>query len=62
MTKITYSQAINKALIEEMNRNKKLVCFGLGVNDSLNFFGTTKGLEKNLDLKEYLKHQLQKTR
>ena len=26
MTKITYSQAINKALTEEMNRNKKLVC------------------------------------
>ena len=46
MTKITYSQAINKALTEEMSRNKKLVCFGLGVNDSLNFFGTTKGLVK----------------
>ncbi len=44
--KTSYSQAINKALTEEMNRNKKLVCFGLGVNDSLNFFGTTKGLEK----------------
>lgn len=44
--KITYAQAINKALTEEMSRNKKLICFGLGVNDSLNFFGTTKGLEK----------------
>ena len=44
--KITYAQAINKALAEEMSRNKKLICFGLGVNDSLNFFGTTKGLEK----------------
>jgi len=44
--KITYAQAINKALTEEMGRNKKLICFGLGVNDSLNFFGTTKGLEK----------------
>ena len=46
MMKTSYSQAINKALIEEMSRNKKLVCFGLGVNDSLNFFGTTKELEK----------------
>ena len=27
----------NKALTEEMSRNKKLVCFGLGVNDSLIF-------------------------
>ena len=44
--KLTYAQAINKALTEEMSRNKKLICFGLGVNDSLNFFGTTKGLEK----------------
>ena len=44
--KTSYSQAINKALMEEMKRNKKLVCFGLGINDSLNFFGTTKGLEK----------------
>jgi acetoin:2,6-dichlorophenolindophenol oxidoreductase subunit beta len=44
--KISYAQAINKALEEEMKRNKKLVCFGLGVNDSLNFFGTTKGLKE----------------
>ena len=42
----TYAQAINLALTEEMRRNKKLVCFGLGVNDSLKFFGTTIGLEK----------------
>ena len=44
--KITYSQAINRALTEEMKRNRNLVCFGLGVNDSLKFFGTTKGLEE----------------
>ena len=31
---ITYAQAINLALTEEMKRNKRLVCFGLGVNDS----------------------------
>lgn len=43
---ISYGQAINQALTEEMKRNKKLVCFGLGVNDSLKFFGTTKGLNE----------------
>ena len=44
--KISYAQAINKALKEEMMRNKKLVCFGLGASDSLKFFGTTKGLKE----------------
>ena len=43
---ISYGQAINQALTEEMRRNKKLICFGLGVNDSLKFFGTTKDLQK----------------
>ena len=44
--KISYSQAINMALTEEMKKNKNLICFGLGVNDSLKFFGTTMGLEE----------------
>ena len=44
--KISYSQAINQALTEEMKKNKNLICFGLGVNDSLKFFGTTMGLEE----------------
>ena len=44
--KITYSQAINKAIEEEMQRNKNLVCFGLGANDNMKFFGTTKGLKE----------------
>ena len=43
---ISYGQAINQALTEEMRRNKKLICFGLGVNDSLKFFGTTKDLQE----------------
>ena len=42
--KISFSEAINKALVEEMRKNKNLICLGLGVNDSLRFFGTTKGL------------------
>ena len=44
--KISFSQAINKALTEEMKKNSNLVCFGLGINDSLKFIGTTKGLEE----------------
>jgi len=44
--KINFSQAINRALNEEMTRNKNLVCLGLGINDSLKFFGTTKGLNE----------------
>ena len=44
--KISFAQAINKALKEEMARNKKLICFGLGANDSLKFFGTTQGLKE----------------
>ena len=44
--KISYSQAINMALTEEMKKNKNLICFGLGVNDSLKFFGTTTGLKE----------------
>ena len=43
---ITFAQAINKALHEEMKRNKNLVCFGLGINDPLRFFGTTKNLKE----------------
>ena len=44
--KISYSQAINKALTEEMKKNSNLVCFGMGINDSLKFFGTTQGLKE----------------
>ena len=43
---ITFAEAINKALHEEMKRNKNLVCFGLGINDPLRFFGTTKNLKE----------------
>ena len=42
--KISFSKVINKALVEEMRKNKNLICFGLGVNDSQRFFGTTQGL------------------
>ena len=43
---ISYGQAINQALTEEMRRNKKLICFGLGVNDSLVFLNDKRFREK----------------
>ena len=48
--KISYAKAINQALKEEMSFNRKLVCFGLGVNDSLRFFGTTSDLKEKFGL------------
>lgn len=44
--RLNFIQAINKALQEEMKRNNKLICMGLGINDNTNFFGSTKNLEK----------------
>ena len=48
--KISYAKAINQALKEEMSLNKNLVCFGLGINDSLRFFGTTTDLKEKFGL------------
>ena len=49
MTKefISYTKAINIALHEVMNNNKKSVCMGLGINDPKRIFETTKGLLEN---------------
>ena len=58
--KISFSKVINKALVEEMRKNKNLICFGLGVNDSLRFFGTTQGLLEKFGNKRVLKPLLQK--
>lgn len=41
---IKFIEAINEAIHFEMNKNKKLVTFGLGINDPKRIFGTTKGL------------------
>ncbi len=46
MPKISFANAINSAISRAMNKDKKMICYGLGVTDPKNIFGTTKGLEK----------------
>lgn len=42
--KITFVEAINESIHLEMNKNKNLIAFGLGINDPKRIFGSTKGL------------------
>lgn len=42
--KIKFVEAINESIYFEMQRNKKLITFGLGINDPKRIFGSTKGL------------------
>lgn len=42
--KISFVEAINESIHLEMIRNKKLITFGLGINDPKRIFGSTKGL------------------
>ena len=41
---ITYINAINSALHQSMNKDKKVISFGLGINDPKRIFNSTKGL------------------
>ncbi len=41
---ISFVEAINESIYIEMLKNKKLVTFGLGINDPKRIFGSTKGL------------------
>lgn len=43
---ITYEQAINEAIFQEMERDKRVFLFGLDVTDHKKIWGTTKGLER----------------
>ena len=43
---ITYSQAINKALVETIKKNRKVIIIGLGVDDPKGIFGTTLGIKE----------------
>ena len=43
-SKITFVEAINESIHLEMNKNKNLIAFGLGINDPKRIFGSTKGL------------------
>ncbi len=43
---ISYSQAINKALIDMIKKNRKVIIIGLGVDDPKGIFGTTLGIKE----------------
>ena len=42
----SFKDSINKALFFSMEKDKKMICFGLGTTDPKGVFGTTLGLEK----------------
>ena len=42
----TFTEAINEALFIAMEEDPKALCYGLGVDDPKNIFGTTKGLQE----------------
>ena len=44
--KFTFASAINNALHISMQKDKKMLCYGLGVTDPKNLFNTTSNLEK----------------
>lgn len=43
---IKFSEIIKKAMHDLMQKDKSVICFGLGVTDPIGIFGTTSGLEK----------------
>jgi len=45
-TPITFTDAINDALFLSMKKDKNMICYGLGITDPKNIFGTTKNLLK----------------
>ncbi|MBX7136878.1 MAG: alpha-ketoacid dehydrogenase subunit beta [Oligoflexia bacterium] len=44
--KITFAQAVNEAIGQAMQRDRSVICFGLGADDPKGVFGTTLGLQK----------------
>lgn len=46
MRKIKFSEAIRESQIQLMRKDKKIITMGLGINDPMGIFGTTKGLNK----------------
>ena len=42
----TFAELINKTLIQQMKKNNKIICFGLGIDDPKRIFGTTKNLKE----------------
>lgn len=43
---LTYAQAINEALLQAMDMDESVICYGLGVTDPKGVFGTTLGLQE----------------
>ena len=54
MRQISYCEAINEALYQEMERDPKVFVYGIGANDHAAIFGSTKGLP------EFWKFQMQR--
>ena len=48
---ITFVEAINEALIIAMKKDKKVICYGLGIDDPKRIFGTTKNLKEKFGSK-----------
>ncbi len=48
--KISFVRAINEALFIAMKKEKKVICFGLGVDDPMGTFGTTVGLQEEFGI------------
>src|SRR3990167_7722104 len=46
MRSLTYAKAINEALHVAMQRDSKVICYGLGVDDPKRIFGTTDELQE----------------
>ena len=44
--KLSFVEAINEAMFIAMKKDKKVLCYGLGVDDPKRIFGTTKGLKE----------------
>ena len=44
--KLTFTEAINEAMILSMKRQKNIICYGLGVDDPKRIFNTTKNLKE----------------
>jgi pyruvate/2-oxoglutarate/acetoin dehydrogenase E1 component len=46
MKKINFSEAIKQAMFQAMKLDKKVIIYGLGVGNSSNIYGSTKGLKE----------------
>ena len=52
--KIKFNQAINEAIYQAMDSDKKIVCYGLGVTDPRRVFYTTEKLVNHDCSQKYL--------